>query len=182
MAFIRPPASACVIFNETHHILYTPYSEQEEEIVDDTVTLWPNTDLNESITTTTTEATARILAEVKDFHTLVKRGKQWIFVWNKNLMWIFVRWWWRCSAQVGNQTSATAHSCGGQISPDSRVHTELQPWEACVLSVATILHNRLQIGRCQRSVLLALSPSAVGRIFQCTRYHTGRQCHTQLSW
>jgi len=26
LAYIRPPASACVIFNETHHILYTPYS------------------------------------------------------------------------------------------------------------------------------------------------------------
>lgn len=34
MAFIRPPASACVIFNETHHILYTPYSD---EIDDDLV-------------------------------------------------------------------------------------------------------------------------------------------------
>jgi hypothetical protein len=29
LAFIRPPASACVIFNETHHILYTPYSEYQ---------------------------------------------------------------------------------------------------------------------------------------------------------
>ncbi|XP_054158851.1 major facilitator superfamily domain-containing protein 6-like [Oppia nitens] len=27
LAFIRPPASACVIFNETHHILFTPYSD-----------------------------------------------------------------------------------------------------------------------------------------------------------
>lgn len=31
MAFIRPPASACVIFNETHHILYTPYSDEIDD-------------------------------------------------------------------------------------------------------------------------------------------------------
>lgn len=44
LAFIRPPASACVIFNETHHILYTPYSEaSDSEIYDDTAgTMWPN--------------------------------------------------------------------------------------------------------------------------------------------
>lgn len=29
LAFIRPPASACVIYNDTHHILYTPYSDFE---------------------------------------------------------------------------------------------------------------------------------------------------------
>ena len=47
MAFIRPPASACVIFNETHHILYTPYSETpEEEVYDDASSLWPTTEEN----------------------------------------------------------------------------------------------------------------------------------------
>nr|XP_027194560.1 major facilitator superfamily domain-containing protein 6-like [Dermatophagoides pteronyssinus] len=45
MAFIRPPASACVIFNETHHILYTPYSNTPgEEVYDDTSTLLPTTE------------------------------------------------------------------------------------------------------------------------------------------
>ncbi|KAH9409600.1 Major facilitator super domain-containing protein 6 [Tyrophagus putrescentiae] len=44
LAFIRPPASACVIFNETNHILFTPYSNQPQEIFDDTSTLWPNTE------------------------------------------------------------------------------------------------------------------------------------------
>ncbi|UXI18991.1 mothers against decapentaplegic 4-like [Sarcoptes scabiei] len=47
MAFIRPPASACVIFNETHHILYTPYSDQQQddEIYSDSSTVWPNIEM-----------------------------------------------------------------------------------------------------------------------------------------
>lgn len=35
LAFIRPPASACVIFNETHHVLYTPYDWEEVIEVDE---------------------------------------------------------------------------------------------------------------------------------------------------
>lgn len=30
MAYIRPPATACVTFNETHHILFTPYSDESD--------------------------------------------------------------------------------------------------------------------------------------------------------
>ena len=31
LAYIRTPAAACVIFNETHHTLYTPYSNENDE-------------------------------------------------------------------------------------------------------------------------------------------------------
>jgi hypothetical protein len=43
LAYIRPPASACVTYNATHHILYTPYSsfdsskKNQEEDNDNTV-------------------------------------------------------------------------------------------------------------------------------------------------
>lgn len=30
-AFIRPPATACVIFNATHYVLYTPYSDRSDD-------------------------------------------------------------------------------------------------------------------------------------------------------
>ncbi|KAI2806839.1 Major facilitator super domain-containing protein 6 [Blomia tropicalis] len=81
MAFIRPPASACVIFNETHHILYTPYSDTpEEEIFDDTATLWPNTDDNGNNVTTMSTISPEISvsdATVSEFaakmHDLTKR-------------------------------------------------------------------------------------------------------------
>lgn len=38
-AFIRPPATACVIFNATHYVLYTPYSDRtdvfyEEQVIE----------------------------------------------------------------------------------------------------------------------------------------------------
>ena len=81
-AFIRPPASACVIFNETHHILYSPYSDthDQEDVVDDTV--WPVNEENqtEAFLTTTTE---NILLNpvVQDELPLerVRRGKIFIF-------------------------------------------------------------------------------------------------------
>ena len=31
LAYIRPPATACVIFNKTHHTIYTPYSDEKDE-------------------------------------------------------------------------------------------------------------------------------------------------------
>src|SRR5699024_2756908 len=81
LAFIRPPASACVIFNETHHILYTPYSDQpEEEIFDDTSTLWPNTEENSTAPTPSPEVS--IPSEVPfvdQLRSLFKRGNYCLF-------------------------------------------------------------------------------------------------------
>ncbi|CAG2118116.1 unnamed protein product, partial [Medioppia subpectinata] len=46
LAFIRPPASACVIFNETHHILFTPYSDYNGAGADPNAE--PETDISEN--------------------------------------------------------------------------------------------------------------------------------------
>lgn len=86
LAFIRPPASACVIFNETNHILYTPYSDQPQEtIFDDTSTLWPNTEeatqsglINASSLSPESapilEDVAQFVDSLKTEHQLYKRG------------------------------------------------------------------------------------------------------------
>lgn len=78
LAFIRPPASACVIFNETHHILYTPYSDQvADEIYDDTSTLWPATE--ETNNTTQGPVILDNDANLEDtfVHAINKRGNNW---------------------------------------------------------------------------------------------------------
>lgn len=71
MAFIRPPASACVIFNETHHILYTPYSDTpEDELYENTSTIWPGTE--ESVQNSSVISTS--VTEFDTVSRLVKRG------------------------------------------------------------------------------------------------------------
>lgn len=37
LAFIRPPASACVIFNATHHVMYTPYMDEYDDQYEESV-------------------------------------------------------------------------------------------------------------------------------------------------
>jgi len=67
LAFIRPPASACVIFNETHHILYTPYSEYQVDEDDNSNN--NNDNINQL------QPNSLIEANVKRFeHFLTKRG------------------------------------------------------------------------------------------------------------
>jgi MFS family permease len=37
LAYIRPPATACVIFNATHYVMYTPYSDQTDDWYEEAV-------------------------------------------------------------------------------------------------------------------------------------------------
>ena len=63
LAFIRPPASACVIFNDTHHILFTPYSDYASGAIEPDIS--ENTNIDQKFV---------------DFeHRIAKRGYSLIF-------------------------------------------------------------------------------------------------------
>jgi len=198
-AFIRPPASACVIFNETHHILYSPYSDshEQEEVVDDTVTLWPSADLLANVSElpgggaqpTTTEGVAENpVVQAEMGLARARRGK------SLSLLLPMTRTSLTPSLPLSLPHSLSAHSLrgrgghqevgcaspaaaqprGGQVAADGGVHPQLQQGQARVVRVAALLHHRVQVGQRQGGLLPPLPARPSRRILQCARTHARR--------